>query len=57
MSGTRSEQSYSYKTYFETRRVNQDSGRKIFLWVDQLDYFWYEHDQYNNVANLLDSPC
>ena len=28
MSGTRSEQNYSYKTDFETKRENQDFGRQ-----------------------------
>ena len=31
VSGTRSEKNYSSKTDFETRRENQDFGRKIFL--------------------------
>ena len=37
MSRTRSEQDYSYKNDFETRRENQDFGRQIFL---RVDYLW-----------------
>ena len=36
MSGTRSEQNYSYKIDFKTRRDIRTLGAKIFLWVDCL---------------------
>ena len=56
MSGMRSEQKYSYKTDFETRRENQDFGRQnISMSQPPLDSTPFGRNTTNKTTSPIDS--